>query len=56
MKTVAKKNEKEVTPENISGACFSGKGMTKLEAVEIKKWIAQNKISTETKVKTQISP
>ncbi|MES2774252.1 MAG: hypothetical protein V4722_08715 [Bacteroidota bacterium] len=51
MKTLTKKVEKEVTPENIGGACFNGKGMTKIEAVEMQEWVKQDKATNKVKQK-----
>ena len=38
-----------VTPENIGGACMSGKGISKAELVQITEWVKKKKSATKIK-------
>lgn len=38
-----------ITPENIGGACMSGKGISKAELVQITEWVKKKKSATKIK-------
>ena len=47
MKTLLKK--KMLTPETIDGACMTGRGMNKEEAILMEEWVKRDKIKNANK-------